>query len=98
MLSTLQIGIEISVQFYIMKTALCSITQVDESFVPIGCTEHCTCTEGGEVECEPLTCHADAVCEARNETRDCYCREGFEGDGILCLGELTNLFIYMNLL
>ncbi|XP_072014974.1 zonadhesin-like [Amphiura filiformis] len=62
--------------------------EVDDSWVPVGCGERCTCTEGGMVECEVLACHEDAVCEVRNDTRDCYCREGFEalsGNGELCL-------------
>ena len=50
------------------------------------CSEICTCEKGGEMKCEALECHADAVCEIQEGILDCYCKEGHKGDGRECEG------------
>ena len=37
-------------------------------------------------ECVPLMCDVNAVCKVQENVQDCYCREGYRGDGTECEG------------
>ncbi|CAD5119519.1 DgyrCDS8121 [Dimorphilus gyrociliatus] len=49
------------------------------------CTEECTCNnQYGEPDCKPLKCSDDATCKIEEGSWDCYCNEGYKGDGKTC--------------
>ncbi|XP_071835326.1 uncharacterized protein [Apostichopus japonicus] len=54
-----------------------------ETYVNDYCTQKCTCNNNRLI-CEDYRCSTDAVCDVRNEIRQCYCDEGYEGDGETC--------------
>ncbi|KAJ8031643.1 IgGFc-binding protein [Holothuria leucospilota] len=58
-----------------------------------GCTERCTCTLG-QLECKPYQCHAQASCEIRSGDRDCYCSNGYIGNGQECEQADCECFIW----
>ena len=46
--------------------------------------------QGSKIECQPLSCHTDlADCTLQDGVRNCYCHEGYEGDGTTCEGDIT---------
>ena len=63
--------------------------QLGDSYVKADCSAECTCTVNEDMvgmECVPLTCDENAVCEVRENVQDCYCMEGYRGDGTECEG------------
>lgn len=46
------------------------------------CSEQCVCEEG-LLTCNN-TCDTNAECRAKNGVRNCYCNDGFKGDGQTC--------------
>ncbi|KAJ8031641.1 IgGFc-binding protein [Holothuria leucospilota] len=62
-------------------------------FITEGCTERCTCTLG-QLECEAYQCHAQASCEIRSGDRDCYCTNGYIGNGQECEQADCECFIW----
>ncbi|KAJ8042690.1 IgGFc-binding protein [Holothuria leucospilota] len=47
------------------------------------CTFKCKCIDG-VYSCFNITCDENAVCEQRGSFRDCYCNDGYQGDGLEC--------------
>lgn len=61
---------------------------VGDREVKAGCGEECFCrTQYGEPECRPLKCHDDATCKIESGLWDCYCNEGYQGNGTQCTGK-----------
>ncbi|XP_071835342.1 uncharacterized protein [Apostichopus japonicus] len=54
-----------------------------QTYVNDDCTQHCSCNNN-QLICEDYVCNTNAVCDVRNGVRQCYCNEGFEGDGENC--------------
>ncbi|XP_071836568.1 uncharacterized protein [Apostichopus japonicus] len=54
-----------------------------ETSVNEDCTQKCSCNNN-RLTCDDYICSTDAVCDVRNEIRQCYCNEGYEGDGETC--------------
>lgn len=52
-------------------------------FVREDCSETCTCVNT-ELQCRSLECSKFAECGVRAGMRGCVCREGFEGNGLIC--------------
>ena len=42
------------------------------------------CVDDGEARCTDMACDESAECGIKDGVRDCYCKEGFVGDGIEC--------------
>ncbi|KAJ8034017.1 Ficolin-1 [Holothuria leucospilota] len=55
-----------------------------ESVINAECTRNCTCVDNQLLCNTDYECSADASCKVKDETRKCYCNEGFEGDGETC--------------
>lgn len=47
------------------------------------CTFRCKCIDG-VYTCFNITCSENAVCELQGSFQDCYCNEGYTGDGLEC--------------
>ncbi|XP_071837312.1 uncharacterized protein [Apostichopus japonicus] len=55
-----------------------------ETFVSDDCTQKCSCSNN-RLTCEvDYSCSTNAVCDVKNGVRQCYCNEGYEGDGETC--------------
>ncbi|XP_071836587.1 uncharacterized protein [Apostichopus japonicus] len=54
-----------------------------ETSVNDDCTQQCSCNNNRLI-CENYRCSTNAVCDVKNEVRQCYCNEGYEGDGETC--------------
>ncbi|PIK53640.1 putative angiopoietin-related protein 7-like [Apostichopus japonicus] len=54
-----------------------------ETYVNDDCTQNCSCNNN-QLICKDYTCSTNAVCDVKNEVRQCYCNEGYEGDGETC--------------
>ncbi|KAJ8033610.1 Fibrinogen-like protein A [Holothuria leucospilota] len=53
-------------------------------FVNTECTRRCQC-QGNALACEDnYGCSSDATCEERDGVRQCYCNDGYTGDGQNC--------------
>ncbi|PIK57221.1 putative fibrinogen-like protein 1 isoform X2, partial [Apostichopus japonicus] len=48
-----------------------------ETFVNDDCTQKCSCINN-QLICEDYRCSTNAVCDVRNEIRQCYCNEGLK--------------------
>ncbi|KAJ8038778.1 IgGFc-binding protein [Holothuria leucospilota] len=55
-----------------------------DSFVTEDCSELCECTGMSNLQCEAYNCDENSECDTRNGIRDCYCQEGYRGDGFQC--------------
>ncbi|KAJ8017905.1 Angiopoietin-related protein 2 [Holothuria leucospilota] len=56
-----------------------------DSFINVDCSQNCTCIDS-QLSCNAdYECSTDATCTVKNETRKCYCNEGYEGDGETCV-------------
>ncbi|KAJ8033898.1 Ryncolin-4 [Holothuria leucospilota] len=48
------------------------------------CSRRCYCDDG-QLSCDfNYQCSPNAVCEERNNVRQCYCNNGYEGNGVTC--------------
>ncbi|XP_071836582.1 microfibril-associated glycoprotein 4-like [Apostichopus japonicus] len=54
-----------------------------ETSVNDDCTQKCSCNNN-QLICEDYRCSTNALCDVKNEVRQCYCNEGYEGDGETC--------------
>jgi hypothetical protein len=48
------------------------------------CSQKCTCGQDGQLRCTSMECDESATCDVKGGVRDCYCNEGYAGDGINC--------------
>lgn len=56
----------------------------DTMYVNSECSRRCNCTASG-LSCDSVyQCDVNAVCEERDNVRQCYCNEGYTGDGQTC--------------
>ncbi|XP_071837011.1 uncharacterized protein [Apostichopus japonicus] len=55
-----------------------------EFFVNSGCTRKGVCTNGLIIWDEGYACSPKAECGVRNDIRQCYCANGYRGDGVTC--------------
>ncbi|XP_071946555.1 IgGFc-binding protein-like isoform X2 [Antedon mediterranea] len=55
-----------------------------ETYVTEDCSMRCTCGGNGVNTCEEYMCGNYASCRIQNGVRDCYCNNGFSGDGTVC--------------
>ena len=57
--------------------------QAGASYITEDCSEVCSCQEG-QLDCTDYGCGDFANCGVQNGVRDCYCQNGFKGDGQVC--------------
>lgn len=50
------------------------------------CTKVCSC-QSGNLNCQDVHCHRSAQCKVKGGDRRCYCKPGFEGNGLVCKPE-----------
>ncbi|RDD42651.1 Fibrillin-1 [Trichoplax sp. H2] len=62
----------------------CAYIDVGTSWIDRRCRNNCTCTPSGKVVCNQVKCHDKGYCTVRNHERKCYCRNGYQGDGLHC--------------
>ncbi|PIK61749.1 hypothetical protein BSL78_01303 [Apostichopus japonicus] len=69
---------------------VCFVTEANlfltngETYCNDVCTQKCSCNNNRLI-CEDYSCTTNAVCAVKNEVRQCYCNEGYEGDGETCV-------------
>ncbi|XP_070564050.1 zonadhesin-like [Ptychodera flava] len=75
-----------------VQAAECGCT-VDENYLPYGdsfvkehCDEECTCVTDGRLDCVAIRCDPNAYCGDEGGVRNCYCEEGYHGNGKKCEG------------
>ncbi|PIK58393.1 putative IgGFc-binding protein [Apostichopus japonicus] len=61
-----------------------TIVPEGDFFVNAGCTRKGVCTNGEIIWDEGYVCSPNANCEERNNIRQCYCVDGYGGDGETC--------------
>ncbi|PIK36952.1 putative ficolin-2-like [Apostichopus japonicus] len=61
-----------------------TIVPEGEFFVNSGCTRKGVCTNGLIIWDEGYACSPKAECGVRNDIRQCYCANGYRGDGVTC--------------
>ncbi|KAJ8033748.1 Fibrinogen C domain-containing protein 1 [Holothuria leucospilota] len=55
-----------------------------DSFVNFKCSEKCTCNDD-QLHCNSnFECSPNATCKIENGVRNCYCNEGYQGNGEIC--------------
>lgn len=66
--------------------------QIGEEFMKRDCSEYCTCEGNGDLQCHELSCAFNAQCAVKGGVRNCYCDDGFMGNGReeCSVGELTD--------
>ncbi|XP_071852772.1 techylectin-5A-like [Apostichopus japonicus] len=52
-----------------------------KTYVNDNCTQKCSCSNNRLICEDDYSCSANAVCDVKNEVRQCYCNEGYEVDG-----------------
>ncbi|XP_038059591.1 IgGFc-binding protein-like [Patiria miniata] len=57
--------------------------QSGETWLQADCSRKCIC-DGGHLSCQDYGCHEFARCIPKGGVRDCYCMDGFMGDGQDC--------------
>ncbi|XP_033106904.1 mucin-2-like [Anneissia japonica] len=60
----------------------------ESTFLLSTCVE-CTCGDGNAMCGNESVCHVNASCLIDDKKPGCYCNEGYEGDGLNCLGPDT---------
>ncbi|KAJ8033995.1 Fibrinogen-like protein A [Holothuria leucospilota] len=63
---------------------LCPPNSDGEVYTSPSCTQRCYCTSGQFTCDNAYRCSSNAVCEERNNVLQCYCNEGYIGDGVNC--------------
>ncbi|XP_071837235.1 techylectin-5A-like isoform X3 [Apostichopus japonicus] len=56
-----------------------------KTYVNDDCTQKCSCSNNRLICEDDYSCSNNAVCDVQNEVRQCYCNEGYEGDGETCV-------------
>ncbi|PIK52880.1 putative zonadhesin-like [Apostichopus japonicus] len=54
-----------------------------QTYVNDDCTQKCSCNDN-QLTCAAYSCSTNAVCDVRDGVRQCYCNEGYDGDGENC--------------
>ncbi|XP_071836659.1 uncharacterized protein [Apostichopus japonicus] len=68
----------------------CFVTDVNlvisngETYVNENCTQKCSCSNNRLICEDDYNCSINAMCDVKNEVRQCYCNEGYEGEGEIC--------------
>ncbi|XP_071854306.1 zonadhesin-like isoform X2 [Apostichopus japonicus] len=69
----------------------CFVTDVNlvipsgQTYVNDDCTHKCSCSNNQLICEDEYNCSTNAVCDVKNKVRQCYCNEGYEGDGETCV-------------
>ncbi|KAJ8017499.1 Fibrinogen C domain-containing protein 1 [Holothuria leucospilota] len=58
------------------------------SYVTSDCSQTCSCNNN-RLNCEILSCSADATCQPVEGSHQCQCKEGFIGNGLICTRPTT---------
>ncbi|KAJ8017489.1 Ryncolin-4 [Holothuria leucospilota] len=60
-----------------------------QTYVNADCTQNCTCN-GNQLSCDTdYECSQSATCSVgQNGVRQCYCNDGYSGDGITCVSDV----------
>ncbi|XP_071836787.1 uncharacterized protein [Apostichopus japonicus] len=56
-----------------------------KTYVNDNCTHKCSCSDNRLICEDDYSCSSNAVCDVENEVRQCYCNDGYEGDGETCV-------------
>ncbi|KAJ8033066.1 Angiopoietin-related protein 7 [Holothuria leucospilota] len=56
-----------------------------DSFINDDCTQNCTCLDNQFICNTDYECSTDATCTVKDGIRKCYCNDGFEGNGEICI-------------
>ncbi|PIK62565.1 putative IgGFc-binding protein [Apostichopus japonicus] len=59
--------------------------EVGDQYISDNCDEICHCKTTG-LECTSYSCHKKANCELKDGIRNCFCGNGYSGDGQTCTG------------
>ncbi|KAJ8033405.1 Fibrinogen C domain-containing protein 1 [Holothuria leucospilota] len=59
------------------------IVQEGDDQLFLACTKQCSCNTG-VLSCNDYRCDDNAVCDNRSESFQCFCKDGYHGDGISC--------------
>ncbi|XP_033095406.1 IgGFc-binding protein-like, partial [Anneissia japonica] len=65
--------------------------KANETRIAYNCSNECSCNphESLDISCVILTCDVNAVCDIIDGVRNCYCTNGYQGDGRTCDEVLT---------
>ncbi|KAJ8033986.1 Fibrinogen-like protein A [Holothuria leucospilota] len=63
---------------------LCPSNSEGRVYLSQNCSSRCSCTSGHFSCDDTYQCNPNAVCEERNDVIQCYCDEGYTGDGVNC--------------
>ncbi|KAJ8033947.1 Fibrinogen-like protein A [Holothuria leucospilota] len=63
---------------------LCPLNSEDTVYIFPNCSKRCSCINGHFSCDDTYRCSPNAFCEERNNGSQCYCNEGYEGDGVNC--------------
>ncbi|KAJ8033373.1 Ryncolin-4 [Holothuria leucospilota] len=66
-----------------INSFFCPQNVEDLVYVSPDCSQRCSCING-QFRCDDYQCSPNAVCEERNDVLQCYCIEGYTGDGVIC--------------
>ncbi|PIK53132.1 putative IgGFc-binding protein [Apostichopus japonicus] len=62
------------------------LMEVGDTWISDTCDQKCVCTDTGR-ECSDFSCGEHALCEIKGGVRNCYCQNGYTGDGQTCTGD-----------
>lgn len=60
------------------------------------CSQKCSCA-AGELICEFFSCDNNSYCITRSGVEQCFCKDGYEGDGVYCETRGERKELYTNL-
>ncbi|KAJ8033903.1 Fibrinogen-like protein A [Holothuria leucospilota] len=63
---------------------LCPQNSEDTVYISPNCSRRCSCINGQFTCDDTYQCSPHAFCEERNNGSQCYCNEGYKGDGVNC--------------
>ncbi|KAJ8033589.1 Angiopoietin-related protein 1 [Holothuria leucospilota] len=57
----------------------------NETYINTACSEKCSCKNGQLICNSNYECSPNAACRVKDNVRQCYCNEGYQGDGETCI-------------
>ncbi|KAJ8032422.1 IgGFc-binding protein [Holothuria leucospilota] len=68
--------------------------RIGDEFINENCSQRCVCKSRSNLECLDNKCDAQATCNVKSGQRNCYCKDGYTGNGRQCIPAVCDCLVW----